>query len=60
MRNNSQIILEIIWIALGVVCITAAIRSAITNGGSKVSLFALMAFVCFIFAWVRDRQRKKG
>jgi len=60
MRNSSIIILEIIWIATGVMCIAAGIRFAITNGGSKVPIFALMALVCFVFAWIRDRQRKKN
>jgi hypothetical protein len=60
MRNSSILILEIIWIATGVLCIIAGIRFAITNGANKVPLFALMALVCFVFAWIRDRQRKKS
>jgi len=60
MRNSSILILEIIWIATGVLCIIAGIRFAITNGANKVPLFALMALVCFVFAWIRDRQRIKS
>jgi hypothetical protein len=60
MRNSSILALEIIWIATGVLCIIAGIRFAITNGMNKVPLFALMALVCFVFAWIRDRQRKKS
>jgi len=60
MRNSSILILEIIWIVTGILCIVAGIRYAITSGSSKIPIFALMAVVCFVFAWLRDRQRKKG
>jgi hypothetical protein len=60
MRNSSLLFLEIIWIVTGVLCIAAGIRFAITTGGSKTLIFALMAVVCFVFAWVRDKQRKKS
>jgi uncharacterized membrane protein YczE len=60
MRKSSILILEIIWIVTGVLCIAAGIRFAITNGAGKVPVFALMALICFVFAWIRDRQRKKS
>jgi len=60
MRNSSLLVLEIIWIATGVLCIAAGIRYAMAGSGSKIPIFALMAFVSFIFAWLRDKQRKKG
>jgi hypothetical protein len=60
MRNSSLLVLEIIWIATGVLCIVAGIRLALNNGGSKIPIFALMAAVCFVFAWLRDKQRKKS
>jgi uncharacterized membrane protein YczE len=60
MRNSSILILEIIWIITGLLCIGAGIKFALTNGFSKVPLFALMALICFVFAWIRDRQRKKS
>jgi uncharacterized membrane protein YczE len=60
MRNSAILILEIIWIVTGVLCIAAGIRFAVTNGWSKVPVFALMTLICFVFAWVRDRQRKKS
>jgi len=59
MRNSSILILEIIWIVTGFLCIAAGIRYAITGGSSKIPIFALMAVICFVFAWLRDRQRKK-
>jgi hypothetical protein len=52
--------MEIIWIATGALCVVACIRLAINNGGSKTFLFALMALICFVFAWLRDKQRKKS
>jgi hypothetical protein len=60
MRNSSILILEIIWIVTGILCIVAGIRYAVTSGSSKIPIFALMAVICFVFAWLRDRQRKKG
>jgi uncharacterized membrane protein YczE len=52
--------MEIIWIATGVLCIAAGTRFALTNGSSKIPAFALMAMICFVFAWIRHRQRKKS
>jgi hypothetical protein len=53
-------VLEIIWIATGVLCIAAGIRFALTTGGSKIYIFALMALIAFVFAWLRHKQRKKS
>ncbi|MGC1392562.1 MAG: hypothetical protein WA816_16125 [Bacteroidales bacterium] len=60
MKNSSLLILEIIWITTGVLCIIAAIRFAITSGNSKIPVFALMALISFVFAWIRHKQRKKS
>jgi len=60
MRNSSLLVLEIVWISTGVLSILAGIRFAFTNGGNKVFIFALMAFISFIFAWLRHNQRKKN
>jgi hypothetical protein len=60
MRNSSLIALEIIWIVTGVLCIAAGIRYMITGGNTKIPIFALMSLICFVFAWLRHRQRKKG
>ena len=50
MRNSSLLILEIIWIVTGVLSIAAGIRFAITDGGAKIFIFALMALISFVFA----------
>jgi hypothetical protein len=60
MRNSSLLVLEIVWIATGVLCTAAGIRFALTTGGNKVFVFVLMALISFIFAWLRHNQRKKN
>lgn len=60
MKNNSVLILEIIWIATGTLCIAGAVKLAFTTGGSRIYLFILMAVISFIFAWLRHKQRKKS
>jgi hypothetical protein len=60
MRNSSLLILEIIWIATGVLSIVAGVKVALTGGGDKVFFFALMALISFVFAWLRHKQRKKS
>jgi hypothetical protein len=60
MNKKSLLVLEIVWITVGVICIAAGIRFEITTGGSRVFIFIIMAIVSFAFAWMRHRQRKKS
>jgi hypothetical protein len=60
MRNSTLLILEIIWITTGVLCVAAGIRFSIISGGPKIFIFAFMALISFVFAWVRHKQRKKS
>ena len=60
MNKKYLLILEIVWIAVGIGCLAAGIKYAIYTGGSRVFIFILMALVSFFFAWVRHRQRKKS
>jgi hypothetical protein len=60
MRNKFLLIMEIIWIVLGVASVTAAVIYARRTGGSKTFIFLLMAIVSFGFAWFRHTQRKKS
>jgi hypothetical protein len=60
MRNSSLLILEIIWISTGVLSIAAGVRYATVTGGNKIFIFALMALISFVFAWLRHKQRKRG
>jgi hypothetical protein len=59
MRDSSLLILEIIWIATGVLCIAVSIRLAVAGNTARIPLFALLSIVSFLFAWLRYRQRKK-
>jgi hypothetical protein len=52
--------MELIWIATGVMCVAAGTRFALMNGSRKIPVFAFMALICFVFAWIRHRQRKKS
>lgn len=60
MSNRSLIVIEVIWIVTGTLCVIAGIRFALTGGGNKIFVFAIMALVSFAFAWVRHNQRKKN
>jgi hypothetical protein len=60
MNKKTLLIIEIIWISIGVICIAAGIRYAISTGGSRIYTFVFMALISFAFAWARHRQRKKS
>ncbi len=59
MNKKSLLLIEIIWIILGLVCLGIAIREITTNGMRQAWLFIVMSAVAFTLAWVRDSQRKK-
>jgi len=60
MNKKYLIVIEIIWIATGILSILAGIKYAITECGPKIFIFILLALVSFLFAWLRHRQRKKS
>jgi hypothetical protein len=60
MRNSSVLVMEIIWIITGILCLIAAFRLATTTSSNKIPIFAVMALICFVFAWFRQKQRKKS
>jgi len=60
MRNSSLMALEIIWFVAGIMCIYAAVRSAMAGEGGRTALFILMTLISFIFALLRHNQRKKS
>jgi glucose dehydrogenase len=60
MRNSSLIVMEIIWVVTGVLCLIAGIRLVFAGGSNKIPIFALMSLICFVFAWLRHKQRKKS
>jgi hypothetical protein len=60
MRNSTLLILEIIWLATGLISIVAGIRFLMNDGGIKTLIFIAMALISFLFAWLRHQQRKKS
>lgn len=59
--NKYNLILEIVWIIMGLLCIAAGTRLFIIKGyETRVLLIALMAVISFLFAWFRHTRRKKS
>jgi hypothetical protein len=59
MNKKSLLLIEIIWIILGLMCLGIAIRETVNNGISRAWLFYVMTAAAFVLAWLRDSQRKK-
>jgi len=59
-RNSSLVVMVIIWLVTGFLCLLAAGRLAFAGGSNKIPIFVLMSLICFVFAWLRNRQRKKS
>ncbi|MFO7851760.1 MAG: hypothetical protein ACQERS_12605 [Bacteroidota bacterium] len=60
MSKRTLIILEVLWIVIGVFCFAAAIHNKITSGGERFLILLGMGILAFIMAYVRDRQRRKN
>lgn len=60
MNKKFLLVIEIVWIATGIMAIVAGIKYALATGGAGILIFLLIAVVAFLFAWLRHRQRKKG
>lgn len=59
MNKKFLILLEVVWIVTGILCLFAGIKYATGSGGKITYIFFLLAVVSFLFAWYRDRERKK-
>lgn len=59
MNKKSLLLIEIVWIILGIACLVIAVREITINGLGKAWLFLVMSVISFILAWMRDSQRKK-
>jgi len=59
MNKKSLLLIEIVWIILGLVCLGIAIREITTNGFRQAWLFIVMSAAAFVLARIRDSQRKK-
>jgi len=59
MKNKPSLILEIVWIIIGLVSFYLSVKEFININNRQASIFLMMAAVSFLLAWFRDRQRKK-
>lgn len=59
MNKKYLLMIEIVWIVLGVICLGIAIREITANGLKSGLLYLVMAAGAFVLAWMRDSQRKK-
>jgi hypothetical protein len=59
MNKKSLLLIEIIWIILGLICLGIAVREISANGFTAGLLYLVMAAGAFALAWMRDSQRKK-
>jgi hypothetical protein len=59
MNKKALLLIEIVWVVLGLLCLGIAIRELIIYGPSKAWLFLVMSSAAFVLAAIRDRQRKK-
>ena len=59
MKNRYALILEIIWLIIGIICLAGGIRSIFIGDKSRIAVFFIMALIAFGFAWFRHSQRKK-
>jgi hypothetical protein len=60
MKNKYLLAIEIVWITTGILSTAAGIKVALNSGGNRVLVFAVLAMVSFLFAWIRHRQRTKS
>jgi len=60
MNKKFILVLEIVWIITGILCLFAGSRSLTIHNKSVAYIFFLLAAVSFLFAWFRDRSRKKS
>lgn len=59
MNKKSLLLIEIVWVILGIICLGIAIREISANGIKSGLLYLVMATGAFVLAWIRDSQRKK-
>lgn len=59
MNRKFHIVLEVVWLLTGFLCLYAGIRLAFGTRGMPMYIFFALAVVSFLFAWFRDKERKK-
>lgn len=59
MNKKYLLVIEIVWVVLGLACLGIAVREITANGFRSGLLYLVMAAGAFALAWIRDSQRKK-
>jgi len=60
MKNRSSLLVEILWISIGVVSLYLFLREIIGKDIREAGMFLLMSIISFLLAWFRHNQRKKS
>lgn len=60
MQNKSSIVIELVWIAIGLLSFYLSVKEFLNLNNSQGWMFLGMAVVYFLLAWFRDKQRKKS
>ena len=59
MNKKSLLLIEVIWIILGLMCLGIEIQETVSNGISRAWLFYVMTAAAFVLAWLREKKKKK-
>jgi len=60
MQNKSSLIVELVWIAIGLLTFYLSVKEFFNSNNRQGWMFLGMATVSFLLAWFRDKQRKKS
>lgn len=60
MKTKFSLVIEIVWIIIGLASFYLSIKEFINNNNRQAGIFLIMAAVSFLLAWFRDKQRKKS
>ena len=60
MKTKFSLVIEIVWIIIGLASFYLSIKEFINNNNRQAGIFLIMAVVSFLLAWFRDKQRKKS
>lgn len=60
MNKKALLVLQVAWIAIGLMCLWAAFHNTVKGTGERTVIFALMGVASFVMAYFRYIQRKKN
>jgi len=58
MKNKFSKILEVLWLIVSIMCLSAGIHQTINEGISKSYVFFIFSFIAFIMYSIRKQVRK--